>query len=198
MAKLRYALGDQADGRFSDEYLQANVPNAAVELRSRAKGVLLLCALIRELRREVEFRSETGVYLYSRPGSSNARVQEIAAREAGAERLHLLERALPPKDFFLANPAMHAAQLSLEFALHGPWMTFHTPLHGLAHACHYAAGELRDGTVPAALIAALEMLEEPQPERRECLFVQYVTRTDEIVWPGAARLDQWLEGNPLA
>jgi hypothetical protein len=186
MQHIRYALAEEG---FSDAFLQARVPNAASEMRSRSKGVLLLCTLVRELAGDVAFHSESGVYLFSAPAPSSARVQEIAAREVGPERLTMLERALPPKDFFVANPAMHAAQISLEFGLHGPWMTFHTPQHGFSQACHYARGELRDGTVPGAVLAAIHM----PLSGSQGLFVQYATSADELLDPGTQSLIDLLE-----
>lgn len=193
MAHLRYALGDGPDGRFSDIYLQQRVGNAAMEMRSRFRGVLLLCALIRELQEEVPFHPDTGVYLASHPGPSHPKLQEIAAQESGPARLGLLERALPPKDFFVANPAMHAAQVSLEFGLHGSWITFHSPARAFDQACYYARGELRDGTVPGALVAAIHTLEDRPHNGKECLFAQYATKPHEIVQPGSDRLPRYIE-----
>lgn len=189
MAHFRYARADDPLlRRFSDAYLQQRVPDAPAQLRSKSRGLVLLCALVRELTAVGTLDSETGVYLFSGPGPSNSRVQQIAAREVGPDRLNLIERALPPKDFFVANPAMQAAQVSLEFGLHGPWMTFHSLQHGFSQACHYARCDLRDGAVPAALVGGMFMLDDSR-NQTECLFVQYATAAQDIVDPGEPRHD---------
>jgi 3-oxoacyl-(acyl-carrier-protein) synthase len=95
---------------------------------------------------------------------------------------------MPPKDYFIANPAMKAAQLAIEFRLHGPWATF-TSLHsGFQQAVHQAKRDLSRGIVPAALVGAFFGLDDPAElwaaeDRTYCeaIWTQYARDPAELV-----------------
>lgn len=157
---IRHLTGE---GQLPDEQL----PNLRAELRSKARGVLWVSWLIRQLP---ALHPETGCYLTFAPGPVHAPL--MAALESAADRVAVLEKSLPPKDYFIANPAMKAAQISIEFQLHGPWMCFPNSLHD----CYrYAELDLRTGQVPAVLVGGFYEGES------ECAFIQYATRPEELL-----------------
>lgn len=178
--------GDYSLCRFSEAYLHSLYDGARAELRFKSRGVVLLTSLIRQWQ---SLDPATGVYLYGGfgPYSPRARSAGLSAEPGG--RSSAIERALPPKDYFIATPAMKAAQLGIDFHLHGPLMALFAPEHGFAQACRLAQADLADGVVPAALVAGMFTLEEASEFSRfipysqqlvEAVWVQYATHCDQI------------------
>lgn len=180
MGPFRYLIAD--DGRFSDELLMGCHPQASLELRAKSRGVILLGSLLRNL----DTPSSSALYLACQSGPTHPRLAEASRLSASEQRLAALERALPPKDFFVANPAMKAAQLSVEFGWHGPWIAFHSCADALARAAAAARLELEEGVVEAAVLAGMFLLDEPlevPPGARcsEAVFVQVARRPEELL-----------------
>lgn len=128
------------------------------ELRSKAAAVVVLSSLLRGL----DMHPDTAVYLACHHGPVHARTQELVL---AGEPIEVAERALPPKDYFVSNPSMKAAQLSMEFGFHGPWTAFTR----LEQAKEHAQSDLEDGVVPAAVVACAEEL-----------VAMYVTKPEEL------------------
>lgn len=212
MSGIRYLTADREEARegkrcFSLETLAGLYPNARADLRSKARGVVVLTSLLHQLQEE-GFHPGTGVFLFCGPGPSSPRTGEALLQSAPEERAAIVERTLPPKDYFISNPAMKAAQVSIEFQLHGPWMAFLSPQHGFAQACRLAQDELVDGALPAVLIGGIFALDDPAESRHwpvpsqgelvEAVVVQYA-RTPQEVFVGETLigkygpLTRWLE-----
>ena len=175
--------------RFSEEFLLSAEPSARSQLRSKSRGVVLLCALIRELQKEMPLPASTGVYLFCGFGPCNPKTQEVAMQAPPSERWALIDRALPPKDYFISNQGLKAAQISIEFGLHGPWMAFISPEFGLAQAFHYGQSDLRAQVVEGALIGGIFTFDEPSEsaayfrestQLSECVWLQYAAQADQI------------------
>lgn len=179
--------GDSSLCRFSDAYLNSLYAEARSDLRSKSRGVVLLTSLVRQMP---ALNAATGIYLYAGFGPYSPRAQAAGLAAAPEGRVAAIERALPPKDYFIATPAMKAAQLSIDFQLHGPMMALFSPEHGFAQACRLARADLQDGVVPAALVAGMFMLEEAAEYSRflpsarhlvEAVWVHYATHCDQIL-----------------
>ncbi|MBX3169467.1 MAG: hypothetical protein KF760_18850 [Candidatus Eremiobacteraeota bacterium] len=179
--------GEYSLCRFSDAYMHSLYAGARSELRFKARGVVLLTSLIRQLQ---PLDAATGVYLCGSFGPYSPRAQSAGLSAAPGGRAAAIERALPPKDYFIATPALKAAQLSIDFQVHGPVMAVFSPEHGFAQACRLARADLADEVVPAALVAGLFTLEEAGEFSRylsgsrqlvEAVWVQYVTHSEQIV-----------------
>jgi hypothetical protein len=147
----------------------------------------LLSALVRSLAQEHPFPPETGCYLYFGPGPVHAKTQQALLEADDAHRLEVLEKSLPPKDYFIANPAMKSAQIAIEFQLHGPWVSFLSPAQGLQQAWFYARQDLQLGQVPAALVGGFFGLDDTtdilglsEDTLSECAFVLYATSPDSL------------------
>jgi len=196
MATVRYLTADQDSlaGRrcplsqaclFSEEDLIVRVPNARSEGRAKARGVLWLNWLIGQLSREMELHPDTGCYLTFAPGPVHAPLGAALEGAADQERLAILERSLPPKDYFLSNPAMKVAQVAIEFQFHGPWMCFPSISSGLHDCYRYAGLDLRCGQVPAALVGGFFALDDGRhlegSPLSECVFLQYAVRAEELL-----------------
>lgn len=173
---------------FSEQDLIARVPNARSEARSKARGVLWLSWLLRELSRERELHPDTGCYLTFAPGPVHEPLRALLQEAGDQERLAILEKSLPPKDYFLANPAMKAAQISIEFQFHGPWMCFPSLARGLHDGYRYAGLDLRCGQVPAALVGGFFALDDERhldglggSSLCECAFLQYAISAEELL-----------------
>lgn len=178
---------------FSEVDLLALHPGVRGELRTRSRGLVVLISLLRAL--QPDWHPFTGVYLYCGPGPSSPRAQQEILAAPASQRAAVLERALPPKDYFISNPAMKAAQLSIEFQLHGPWTAFLSPHHGLIQAWECARNDLLDQVVPAALVAGLFALDEPSELSHhtgradrlvEAVWAQYSLRAEELLRPEGA------------
>lgn len=172
--------------RFSDVYLHSLYDNARSELRFKSRGVVLLTSLLRQLPPP---DPATGVYLFGGFGPYSPRAQAAGLKAEPSARSSAIDRALPPKDYFIATPAMKAAQLAIDFQLHGPLMALFAPEHGFAQACRLARADLADGVVPAALVAGMFTLEEASEYSRfltgsrhlvEAVWLHYVTHPDQI------------------
>ncbi len=173
--------------RFSEAYLHSLYEGARSELRFKSRGVVLLTSLIRQLQ---PLDPATGVYLYGGFGPYSPRASSAGLSAAPGARSAAIDRALPPKDYFIATPAMKAAQLAIDFQLHGPVMALFSPEHGFVQASRLARADLADGVVPAALVAGVFPLEEvsefarflpASPQLVEAVWVQVVTHPDEMV-----------------
>ncbi|MBT9582201.1 hypothetical protein IV102_02560 [bacterium] len=172
---------------FSEENIASHSPTCRSELRSKCRGVVLLSALVRSLLQERPFLPETGCYLCFGPGPVHAKTQQAMLEADETQRLDVLEKCLPPKDYFVANPAMKAAQIAIEFQLHGPWASFLSPTAGLQQACYYARQDLVSGQVPAALVGGFlglddttDVLDTKESTLSECAIVHYATSPDHL------------------
>lgn len=145
---------------FPNTFLQGLYEEARSDLRFKSRGVVLLTHLLRGLFSQPA-PPRTGVYLSCLFGPYSPRMQQLALNTpAGPNRLASLERALPPKDYFIATPATKAAQLSIELGLHGPLMALYSPEHGCVQAVELARADLLDGEVDCAVVASLFTLED--------------------------------------
>lgn len=179
--------GEYSLCRFSEAYLHSLYDGARSELRFKSRGVVLLTSLIRQM---VPMDPAAGVYLYGGFGPYSPRARAAGLDAAPEARSSAIDRALPPKDYFIATPAMKAAQLGIDFQVHGPLMALYAPEHGFAQAGRLARADLADGVVPAALLAGMFMLEEAaeyerfvpaSPQLVEAVWVRYATHADQIV-----------------
>lgn len=175
---------------FSDDYVASMHAGARSDMRSKSRGVILLSALIRDLQRDLPMHANTGVYLYCGPGPSHSKTQQQVLTVPAWERAATIEKSLPPKDYFISNPAMKAAQISIDFQLHGPWTAFLSPQFGLDQALSCAHNDLLDGVSEAALVGGIFALDEPgelatylvgSHHLVESIFVQYATRAQDIL-----------------
>ncbi len=175
---------------FSQTSLQNLYPEARADLRFKSRGVVLLTWLLRDLLAGGAPAS-TGTYLACLFGPYSPRLQQLARdTPSGRQRLEVLERALPPKDYFIATPATKAAQLSIEFGLHGPLMALYSPEYASQQAVELARADLADGVVEAAVVASIFALEDESEVPRylnghthlvEAVAVQFARSADQLL-----------------
>lgn len=182
--------GDYSLCLFSDGYLASLYPAARGDLRTKARGIVALTHLIQGWQQSHALHPSTGVYLSCSFGPYSLRTQQAVLAAPPEQRLSVLERTLPPKDYFIATPAMKAAQLSIEFALHGPVMALFHADYGLEQAFALARSDLMDGVVEAALVGGVFSLDDPAEVPHhlsassslcEAVFFQYASSPGELM-----------------
>jgi hypothetical protein len=197
--------GERRTWHFADEFLQRLSPFRPLEtqLRATSRDVILLSGLVRELLADGPIHEETGLFLSLSHGPYHRKTLELSLAAAPEERLTVLEKNLPPKDYIVNYPSLKAAQLAIEFGLHGPWVAFLSPVHGLGQAQRQAGLELKAGSAGAVLVGGAFLLDEPaelgariceQEELSEWVTMQYIERSEELDFTPSQSLSEERRG----
>jgi hypothetical protein len=146
---------------FSDAFL-ASIPSfTPLLLRSKSRGTVILLDIIKRLNERHSMQADTAVYLHTKAGPFYRKAFDGVLKMEEEEKINFIYKKLPPKQYFVQNLSMKAAQIPIEFKLNGPWLSFTSQPFGFQHAWEQASNDLRGGIVSSALVCASFCLDEP-------------------------------------